>query len=220
MGASYPPSPFPVDYSAPPCGDCGVLPGEPHLDACDVARCLYTGGQRISCGSLGFLGVTEEPHDDCGDQVWTGTWPGEAECTEFGWHSVFTPPGSGEKHGKWTRCDRDTPGAGPDLSRLALEARWDRHRGRWVLPARPAPEVILVSADQTCDAHPCQWEATDASGGSWYLRYQGGRGSMGRSPLDVRLEFTGGSDREVITIGEFCERAGVAWAPGLSPLEG
>jgi hypothetical protein len=211
--ASYPPSPFPVDYSADPCNDCGALPGEPHGDGCDVARCLFTGGQRLVCGSLGFLGIETPAHDDCGDQVWTGVWPGEAECREFGWYSLFVPPAAGEQYGQWVRCDKDTPGAGPNLNRLAEDARWDRGRQRWVLRSTPAPEIILVAADKTCNAYPCQWNATDASGGSWYLRYEGSRGSMGREPLDVRLSFTGASDPEVITIAEFCERVGVAWVP-------
>jgi hypothetical protein len=100
------------------CGDCGAKPGQPHTDGCDVARCLQTGLQRLSCG---------EDHD-CGHEVWTGRWPGEAECQEFGWWSVFDCARG------WMRCDRDTPGAGPDLNRLigSGEAVWDREQQRWV----------------------------------------------------------------------------------------
>ena len=65
------------------CGDCAVKPGEPHTGGCDVARCLETGDQRLSCG---------EDHDH-GRDIWTGVWPGEAECIEFGWYSVFTERG-------------------------------------------------------------------------------------------------------------------------------
>lgn len=210
--ADYPPSPFPLDYSAGPCNDCGALVGEPHLDECDVARCLFTGGQRLICGSLGFLGIEVEDHD-CGTEAWTGVWPGEAECREFGWWTEFIPPAPGEQFGRWERRQEGDPGAVPNTNRLVTDARWDRHRGRWVLRSAPAPEVILVSAVRTCNAYPVQWDATDASGGSWYLRYEGSHGYMGRGPLDRRLTFTGGSSPEVITITEFCERIGVTWAP-------
>jgi hypothetical protein len=53
-------------------------------------------------------------------------WPGEAECREFRWFSVFTDSG-------WQRCTADTPGARPDLSRLnrSPEAEWDSGAQRW-----------------------------------------------------------------------------------------
>jgi hypothetical protein len=49
------------------CPDCDVAPGQPHDPNCDVARCLATGGQRLGHG--------DEEHD-CGNDVWTGQWPG------------------------------------------------------------------------------------------------------------------------------------------------
>lgn len=99
------------------CGDCAILPGEPHTGGCDVARCMATGGQRLACN---------ENHDH-GRDVWTGMWPGEAECREFGWFSVFTP-----REG-WRKCEADTPGAGPDLNRLHMshEVEWDPATVRW-----------------------------------------------------------------------------------------
>lgn len=102
------------------CGDCAVKPGEPHTDGCDVARCMVAGYQRIGC---------PEDHDH-GRNIWTGVWPGEAECREFGWFSVFTDKG-------WVQCTADTPGAGPNLNRLygTGEAEWDRETGRWVKAA-------------------------------------------------------------------------------------
>lgn len=98
------------------CADCGVTPGRPHDDGCDVARCLVTGLQRLACG---------ESHD-CGQQVWTGRWPGDAECEEFGWQAVF-------EHGRsWVCCTRNTPGAVRDLNRLYDQAVRDSVRQRWV----------------------------------------------------------------------------------------
>ncbi len=173
------------------CPDCGVDVGQAHDDNCDVARCLHTGGQRLSCAmghglrplepgreplfpgadvmwcsvftraadrdepippriscllypatiqSEGDEPEPEQPpisicgcdpdllHDDCGDDVWTGTWPGEMECAEFGWWVVpvggqFRPMESGEESL-----------AIPDLNRLAVDARWDREQARFVAP--------------------------------------------------------------------------------------
>lgn len=79
------------------CNDCGVEVGTPHEDGCDVARCTECGHQRISCD-----------HDDSDvgwGQIWTGIWPGEKECMEWG----------------WLRKD-----GGPDLNRLAVYAKWNK----------------------------------------------------------------------------------------------
>lgn len=73
---------------------------------------METGWQWISC---------DEDHDH-GSQIWTGVWPGEAECREFGW---LTPEG------------------GPDLNRLMANAQggwvvWNKTLGRWVhRPMKP-----------------------------------------------------------------------------------
>ncbi len=99
-------------YAGGPCPDCDVAIGQPHED-CDVARCLQTGLSRLGC---------EEDHD-CGEDVWTGRWPGDAECEEFGWYAVGPP---------WRPCLPDTPGAEPDFNRLTTEGRWDVEAKRWV----------------------------------------------------------------------------------------
>ena len=57
------------------CHDCGVQPGEPHLDGCDVERCSVCGFQRLGCGCKG--------HDKAFSR-WTGFWPGELESEALG----------------------------------------------------------------------------------------------------------------------------------------
>lgn len=104
------------------CGDCGVAIGEPHAAYCDVARCLWTGRQRIQC-----TGVGAEGRHDCGRQVWTGLWPGAAECREYGLYARLVP-GQG-----WIPCSPDHPDAMEDLNTLFTKARWDRNSARWVL---------------------------------------------------------------------------------------
>ena len=117
--------------TARPCSDCGVEPGQPHVPGCDVARCLYAGMQRISCdsGAWRAYGPEEEGdeppddfHEDCGEDVWTGEFPGVEDCRRLGFWCYWdddAPPGR-----KWVRCGPDHPGAGPDLNRLQVsEAR-------------------------------------------------------------------------------------------------
>ncbi|MDX3663678.1 hypothetical protein PV646_40895 [Streptomyces sp. ID05-26A] len=56
------------------CPDCEARVDEEHLDGCDVARCLITGLQQLSC-----------PHDhNCVIDAWTGRWPGDADCERLG----------------------------------------------------------------------------------------------------------------------------------------
>lgn len=91
-----------------------------------MARCPDTGAQRISCGCAKHT-YPEIP--------WSGMWPGDAECIELGWYSVFTP-GRG-----WVRCSATTPGANPDLNRLLESARWDPILARWIVDTESLPET-------------------------------------------------------------------------------
>lgn len=90
------------------CHDCDVPPGIPHASGCDVARCLWDGGQRLQCEMFGV----DSPIHNCGLDIWTGMWPGEMECFEFG----------------FIRED-----GGADLNKLLMTASWDRRQQTWVL---------------------------------------------------------------------------------------
>jgi len=107
-----------------PCPDCGAAVGEHHHHLCDVQRCPVCGGQYISC-----CGVPEEDIAEQGLEfaVWTGEWPGVAECKEYGWYCIRD-----ERWG-WLECGEDMPGAVADLNRLYRDAVWDAKRGRFVV---------------------------------------------------------------------------------------
>jgi hypothetical protein len=129
------------DRLAHPCQDCGATPGTEHGDGCDTARCLAYGTQRLQCmpgarmvvrGVFHWGGVDvdwEQDGHDCGRDLWTGRWPGVAECEEFDWWAVFVPNGNPS----WRPVPAGTPAAVPDLNRLVTEAKWDAQQVRWVI---------------------------------------------------------------------------------------
>jgi len=88
--------------------------------------------------------------------------------------------------------------------------------------------ITLVRAVQTCMACPSQWDAWDADGNYYYLRYRSGHGSIRRYrtenwPDSIESEFiaevadfTYGHPLDGhITLEEFAYLAGVTLAPGL-----
>ncbi|WP_326737012.1 hypothetical protein [Streptomyces sp. NBC_01022] len=95
------------------CPDCHTRPGRFHLHGCDIARCALTGLPRAGCvhGS-----------DVCNTR-WTGLWPGEAECIEYGFVLTFGDDPVREHH--------------PDLNRLYRECDWDRDQQRMVRRTTP-----------------------------------------------------------------------------------
>jgi RNA polymerase subunit RPABC4/transcription elongation factor Spt4 len=117
------------------CPDCGTSISKPHDAACDVARCLWTGSQRLACEAMHRVLNPGDSHD-CGHDTWTGVWPGFVEAIEFGWWTYWDGPdherGWDYRGQGWVRCRPDHPEAIPDLNRLITEARWDRAEGRWV----------------------------------------------------------------------------------------
>jgi hypothetical protein len=78
------------------------------------------------------------------------------------------------------------------------------------------PEV-LIRIIRTCKASPSQWNAWDAKGRYWYLRYRDGRGTMGPD-YETMTECFYADDRpdSLISIGDFLRRLGVAFEPAGS----
>ena len=89
------------------CPDCGVKVGELHDPGCDVERCRLCGQQAI-----GHHCDPKEIEKLGGQLAWTGLWPGDAECIEFGFITV---------------------GGRPDINRLYRKAKWSPEQGRFVL---------------------------------------------------------------------------------------
>jgi hypothetical protein len=97
-----------------------------HRIGCDIEQCPNCGLQLISCDCPADLVCHRLP--------WSGEWPGEEECREFGWYAQMVS-GVG-----WVPCDRDDAGANPDLNRLSLEAEWDPLSRRFIQRQNPPPQ--------------------------------------------------------------------------------
>jgi len=102
------------------CPDCAAQPGMLHKLGCDVEKCPECGWQYISCDCPAE--ETTAPR-----LLWSGEWPGIRECREFGWYSKLVS-GRG-----WVSCDKSEPGASESLNRLAVDATWDKEKGRYIL---------------------------------------------------------------------------------------
>lgn len=111
-----------IPEEAARCPDCQVLPGEPHLEGCDVAPCPVCGMQRLQCEEHAYAEVFS---------IWTGQWPGKAECERLDWWAYFVP------YRGWIRCEKDHPEARHDLNRLVRagatgELVWSRDKQEWI----------------------------------------------------------------------------------------
>lgn len=102
---------------------------------------------------------------------------------------------------------------------------------RWCHPERKDEEcpgaaaIVLKKVRQTCYACPSQWDAWDAEGNYYYLRFRGGVGSIDHypSPDDetwsesnrVHLgSFTTDNPLDgCITLQDFCKEMGIALDP-------
>jgi hypothetical protein len=102
------------------CPDCAVPAGRLHDIGCDVERCSLCGMQRIGCDC-------DQDQNPYPRLAWTGIWPGESDCEEYGFFSYWSA-GKG-----WVACGPDHPNAGPDLNRLVGTCRWDPDQARLLL---------------------------------------------------------------------------------------
>jgi hypothetical protein len=135
------------------CPQCGVAIYREHEQGCSVARCLHDGRQRLlhemAAGTPTMTEVNGEfrwrvakDGHDCGKDIWTGLWPGVAECEEYGLFCYFGPD-FGEQG--WQRCGPDHPGAQHDFTQLYIHGQWDRETRRWRIPQ--LSEVVIPLAD-------------------------------------------------------------------------
>ena len=94
---------------------------------------------------------------------------------------------------------------------------------------QPAPKITLVRAEQTCFGCPSQWDAWDAEGSQYYLRFRHGHGTVhvrgrmtefGMEWLDRGEEIASFSTDDpydgIINLPEFAERAGITLGPMLA----
>lgn len=144
---------MPVDFrKRDPCPDCGVRPGELHVPGCDCEPCPRCGHQMIGChcvyevNGIDWMDL-EEDHPDLWESgpteamyaawdaawaarriPWSGEWPGDAECREYGFWCRWVE-GTG-----WVQCGPNDHAATADLTRLHQLGTWDADAARWVVP--------------------------------------------------------------------------------------
>ncbi|WP_156934878.1 hypothetical protein [Pseudonocardia spinosispora] len=125
------------------CSSCGAGIGQAHGEGCEIALCLRTGGQRLMCVAQ------DSGFHDCGRDVWTGAWPGEAECHEYGWYCYWREPASDAEYGEFVRCESSHPEAMEDLNRLTDDGHWDAVARRWARGRCPHRyvEYFVVTED-------------------------------------------------------------------------
>lgn len=90
----------------------------------DICKVLRSAERSDLADDLAHYLDLDSPDHDCGEDIWTGVWPGKEDAAALGWYSYLGPP--------WIRCGPDHPEATPDLNRLMIEGRWDRKAKRWV----------------------------------------------------------------------------------------
>lgn len=116
------------------CGACGAAPGELHGAVGSLPGCL-----REQCPGCGHVMGGCQGYDACEEELeripHSGRYPGQVEAAQWGWFTRETAPyvaPDGHLGHGWERCSRGDPGATPDVSRLVVEAVWDRSQQRFV----------------------------------------------------------------------------------------
>lgn len=83
----------------------------------------------------------------------------------------------------------------------------------------PEEKITLVRAVQTCYGCPSQWDAWDADGTQYYLRFRWGHGSVHDGDTHGTTCFAEFDTDDmldgVISLADFCEKAGIALAEGV-----
>ena len=104
------------------CPDCGATIGMAHEHGCDIEPCPECGRQKISCDCW----MQDTPA--LSPVVWSGFWPGELECLEYGLFSTF------KAWEGFAACNADFPGARPDFNTLFKFGQWNKEKRRWMFP--------------------------------------------------------------------------------------
>lgn len=145
------------------CGDCGVAPGNLHMDNCDVERCPFCGGQALMCWSyygdqeLAELTLEHKEYPDaellkkikmiinnggeaiiadCCDKI-------VGDVDRMKWTGIWPGIKECQKYNLWSKrnpdgpgyikCDKDDPEASEDLNSLLDDCNWSRKLKKWVL---------------------------------------------------------------------------------------
>jgi len=69
--------------------------------------------------------------------------------------------------------------------------------------------ITITKAVQTCFACPSQWDAWDADGNYYYLRFRWGHGTVTDGTKQVAAFAGDDPYGGFIDLDEFCERAGI-----------
>lgn len=93
------------------CHDCCVVPGEYHMEGCDIERCTECEGQRLSCGC--------PDHEGYQGEKWSGISYEKARMIAEE-YDLFCKWDAG-----WIKCNKEDEGASHDLN-SAMKILFDR----------------------------------------------------------------------------------------------